>query len=113
MEARYAAVGALAGVAVISMAFMPVTGWTQQPVGGGADSVQAAVGRITARLDSLEAGQCPAQSPIAVPAASGDARTDSLSAALGRLAARLEAVGAARCAPSAAAAAPGRERHHG
>jgi hypothetical protein len=61
---------------------------------------------FSARLDSLEAGQCPPAAPLALPAPSGEARTDSLIARLHQLDQRLEQVGAARCAAPARAPAP-------
>ena len=50
----------------------------QVPRGSAADSVARGLGALTARLDSLEAGTCPAGPPIAAPAPTGEARTDSL-----------------------------------
>ena len=78
----------------------------QVPVPAGAsDSLARALGEISARVDSLEAGRCPAPGPaIAVPRPTGDPRTDSLATALGALGARLEAL-RARCGIAAAPAA--------
>ena len=68
------------------------------------DSLAGAVAGFTARLDSLEAGRCPAGPAIAIPARGGNPRADSLIAALGQLSRRLEAVRASRCATPAAPA---------
>ncbi len=67
------------------------------------DSLAHAVAGLSARLDSLERGQCPAPVPPGLPGPSGDPRTDSLAAALDGLSRRLEAARVARCAPGAAA----------
>lgn len=71
------------------------------------DSLSAAVAGFRARLDSLEAGQCPSGPAVTVPGSSGNPHTDSLAAALGDLSRRLEAIRLARCqtgaAPSVAA----------
>jgi hypothetical protein len=68
------------------------------------DSLARGLTAITARIDSLEAGLCPAETPIAVPRQFGDPRTDSLAATLRQLDRRLSALRGARCAPGAAAA---------
>ena len=93
-------------VAAATMAFAPGVGWAQQTTGARADSLQAGLDRVSARLDSLAAGQCPAAAAIATPEMTGNARTDSLAAALGRLAARLEETRKARCGPGAAQPSP-------
>jgi hypothetical protein len=67
------------------------------------DSLSAAVAGFSARIDSLEAGQCPAGPAVAIPARGGNPHTDSLAAALGDLSRRLEVIRAARCQPGAAA----------
>jgi hypothetical protein len=69
----------------------------QVPAGGAPDSLSRALGALGARLDSLEAGRCPAGPAVAVPARTGEARGDSLVAALEQLGRRLEAVRASRC----------------
>lgn len=74
----------------------------QVPGKAAADSVGRALGSLRARLDSLEAGACPAGPAIAAPAPSGEPRTDSLAAKLDSLSRRLEVMRAARCAPSPA-----------
>lgn len=72
-----------------------------------ADSVARALGALTARLDSVEAGVCPSGPAIVPPGRSGEPRTDSLVATLETLTRRLEAIRAARCAaPAPAAPAP-------
>jgi hypothetical protein len=75
--------------------------WAQVPQ-AAADSVGRALGALTARLDSLEAGTCPTGPAVAPPAATGEARTDSLIANVETLSRRLETLRAGRCAPGAA-----------
>jgi hypothetical protein len=74
-----------------------VSARAQQP----ADSVRAALERLTARLDTLEEGGCPSGPAVAIPAGN-----DSVSRALAQLNDRLEHLIASRCNPPAAAAAP-------
>ena len=69
-----------------------------------ADSMGRALGALTARLDSLEAGTCPAGPAVPVPARTGEVRTDSLIANVEALSGRLEALRASRCAPRVAGA---------
>jgi hypothetical protein len=71
---------------------------------GTADSLGRALGALTARVDSIEAGQCPQEAvpPFAIPSPPGDPRTDSLVAALGSLSRRLEAIRSVRCAATPA-----------
>jgi hypothetical protein len=71
-----------------------------------ADSVGGALRALTARLDSLEAGRCPAGPPVAAPAPTGDARADSLAATIDALSRRLEAIRTDRCAAATPAGAP-------
>jgi hypothetical protein len=71
-----------------------------------ADSVGRALQALTARLDSIEAGTCPAGPAIAAPSRRGEPRTDSLIASLESLTRRLETMRAARCAPVPGGAAP-------
>jgi hypothetical protein len=70
-----------------------------------ADSVARALGALTARLDSVEAGTCPSGPAIVPPGRSGEPRTDSLIASLETLTRRLETIRAARCGPGAPAPA--------
>ena len=93
-------------VAAAITAFAPGVGWAQQTAGSRADSLQAGLDRVSARLDSLAAGHCPAPAAVAVPVMTGDARTDSLGVSLGRLGTRLEEMRASRCPPSGAQPAP-------
>jgi hypothetical protein len=71
----------------------------QQPA-AAADSLRAALARVSARLDSLAAGLCPAGPSIVIPAA---ASPDSLARLVAALNARLDQLVATRC-PSAGAA---------
>jgi len=71
------------------------------------DSLQQAVRTLTARLDSLQAGACPATTPVRTPTTpTGNRSVDSLAATVADLAARVNAAVAARCVPSAQAPAP-------
>ncbi len=73
--------------------------------GGPSDSLSAAVGRISGRLDSLEAGLCPTGPIPAPPEPTGEIAGDSLTAELHRLTLRLEALRGSRCPAAAGAAA--------
>jgi hypothetical protein len=65
----------------------------------------AALSRLTQRLDSLEAGSCPAGPGVSISLKpTGVPATDSLARGLDRLSQRLERLIAARCAPQTAAA---------
>jgi hypothetical protein len=67
----------------------------QQPT--AYDALARRLTTITARLDSLEAGLCPAPAPVRPARRSGDARADSLAAGLDRLDRRVENLRAGRC----------------
>jgi hypothetical protein len=79
----------------------------QEPERAQADSLHQAVTQLTSRLDSLEAGRCPAGPAVVLPARRpGEPPTvDSLAAAIEQLSARLERTIAARCPIGAAAPA--------
>jgi hypothetical protein len=77
----------------------------QQPASAATDSLQQALTRITARLDSLEGGGCPSGPAVVLPAPAGDPRTDSLAAGLAQVNQRLEKMVAARCGMAVAAPA--------
>jgi hypothetical protein len=68
------------------------------------DSLNRDLNALTARIDSLASGQCPAETPLPVLRRTGDARTDSLAARVQQLDRRVAALRKARCAPGAAAA---------
>jgi hypothetical protein len=70
--------------------FHAVPAMAQEPV--KPDSLARSIQRLGARLDSLERGACPAETPVALPAAG-----DSLTRAVADLSARLEWLIAARC----------------
>ena len=70
------------------------------------DSTERAAAALAARLDSLEAGLCPAGAALALPRQSGNPRTDSLIAKLRELDRRVTAFRKSRCAPAAATPAP-------
>jgi hypothetical protein len=84
------------GIATVALA--------QVPGQAAADSVGRGLELLRSRLDSIEAGACPAGPAIIAPARSGEPRTDSLAATLDALSRRLETLRAARCAPGAAKA---------
>src|SRR4051794_21776392 len=73
----------------------------QQPA--GYDSLNRRLTNITARIDSLEAGACPAPAPLVPAKRTGDARADSLAAGLDRIERRVEALRTTRCRAGAAA----------
>jgi hypothetical protein len=75
----------------------------QQPA---IDSLNRRLSGLTARIDSLEAGQCPAPSPETPLKPTGNPRTDSVAAVLQRLNQRVEALRNSRCAPKPGAEAP-------
>jgi hypothetical protein len=77
--------------------------WGQNPV--TLDSLRQSLGAVSARIDSLEAGLCPAEAREAPLKPSGNARTDSLAATLDRLNRRIEAIRSTRC-PGPARAQP-------
>ncbi len=89
--------GHLSRIAVLAMSVALVSA---RPAAGQQpaipDSLHVALVRLTARLDSLERGQCPGGPGVVVPAG-----TDSVRQALARLSDRLERLVAARCAVAA------------
>ena len=93
-RARTAIIAAACWLGVGSLA------WGQTPA--SLDSLRRSLGAVSARIDSLEAGLCPAQAP-APSKPSGNARADSLAAALDRLSRRVEAMRSVRCARNAGA----------
>jgi hypothetical protein len=74
--------------------------WGQNPA--RLDSLSRDLTALSARIDSLEAGLCPSERPLAVPRPTGDRRTDSLAATVQRLDRRLAALQKTRCAAGAA-----------
>jgi hypothetical protein len=84
----------------------------QVPSGSPVDALRRSVLTLSARLDSLDAGHCPA-APLPPPVGwkpSGSAALDSLAATVARLTARVDAAETGRCAlaapPAPLAAAP-------
>jgi len=73
----------------------------QQPT--AYDALARRLASITARIDSLEAGMCPAPAPVRPTRRSGDARADSLAAGLDRLDRKVENLRAGRCQAGAVA----------
>jgi hypothetical protein len=94
-----------AASAAAALVLIPYSAWGQNPQQAQADSLHQAVTQLTARLDSLEAGRCPAGPAVVLPARRpGDPpAVDSLAAAMEQLSARLEQTIAARCQAGAAA----------
>ncbi len=90
----------------VALLLLPPAASAQVPEPAATDSLGRAVSGLTARLDSLEAGRCPAGPAIAVPdvAPGQDSSLRALSAAVRRLGERLERTLATRCPPGAAAA---------
>jgi hypothetical protein len=106
MHVRACAIGLLAALWVGAA---PIA-WGQVPrAAPQSDSLTRALGALTARLDSIEAGTCPGGAAVGVPGRTGVPRSDSVVATLEQLSRRLEAVRVARCAAPAGptpAAAP-------
>ena len=101
MRLLFRAAAALASITVALAAGAQAQGVTPARI----DSLQKAVAVLSARIDSLDAGRCPA-APLPVGTAhppTGDATVDSLAAAVARLTARVNAA-QQRCAPGAAPA---------
>ena len=78
----------------------------QSQVSTRVDSLNRALSALSARIDSLEAGLCPAAVEPAVPGPSGDRVTDTLAAQVQSLERRLAALRQVRCAPGAARPPP-------
>lgn len=74
----------------------------QSQVSTRVDSLNRALSALSARIDSLEAGLCPAPAGPAVPGPSGDRVTDTLAAQVQSLERRLAALRQVRCGPGAA-----------
>src|SRR5262245_7411770 len=91
--------------AALAQVLIPYSAWGQNPQQAQADSLHDAVTKLTARLDSLEAGRCPAGPAVVLPARrpGEPPAVDSLAAAMEQLSARLERTIAARCPAGAAA----------
>jgi hypothetical protein len=97
-------------VCFLVILWLAVSHRLEAQVGAKPDSLAAAVAAFGARLDSLEAGNCPGGPAVAVPSRGGNPHADSLAKALGALSRRLEAIRQSRCqaaaAPAPAAPAP-------
>jgi hypothetical protein len=76
----------------------------QAQVSARVDSLNRALGALSARIDSLQAGLCPSATGPALPGPSGDRVTDSLAARVGALERRLAVLQKTRCRPGAAPA---------
>lgn len=81
-------------------------GHAQVPTGATVDSLRRTVVGLNARLDSLDAGQCPAPVAVALPKPTGNASVDSLAASVLQLATRVNAAIATRCGGAAPRPAP-------
>ncbi|HEU4524877.1 MAG TPA: hypothetical protein VFR62_07630 [Gemmatimonadales bacterium] len=97
-----AAAGAAAALVLI-----PFSAWAQHLHQVQSDSLHGAVTQLTARLDSLESGRCPAGPAVTLPARRPGEQpaVDTLASAVEALSARLEGVIAARCRAGADAPA--------
>lgn len=97
---------AVAGMTAVLIS-APIALGAQTPEPAGADSLRRGLAHLTARLDSLEQGRCPAGPPVALPARppGGATALDSVTAAAAALSARLERLIASRC-PAGAVAPP-------
>ena len=101
---RYITTGVLLGVCCLAA---PPRATAQTPAPARSDALQRALNRLNARLDSLEAGQCPSGPAIKLLVRAGqESSLDTLAAALQQLSGRLERTIAARCPPGVARGAP-------
>lgn len=94
-SARTAILGAACWLGAASHA------WGQTPA--TVDSLRRTLTAVSARIDSLEAGLCPAQAKTSPSKPTGNARVDSLAATLDRLNRRVESIRSGRCARQAQA----------
>jgi len=84
----------------VALLLIPLAAGAQQPTPARSDSLQRVLNRFSARLDSLEAGQCPTGPAVELPERSAqEPSLDTLAAAIQRLSGRLEHAIAASCPP--------------
>lgn len=84
----------------VVLLLIPLAAGAQQPTSARSDSLQRVLNRFSARLDSLEAGQCPTGPAVELPERSAqEPSLDTLAAAIQRLSGRLEHAIAASCPP--------------
>ena len=95
--------------AALPLLLMLAPGEVRAQVPQSGDSITSALERLSARLDTLQSGDCPRSPAVRVPAlpAGHDVSLDSLAAAVQRLGDRLETAIAQRCAVGAAPPAGG------
>ena len=93
-----------AGLLVLACLGGAAAAHAQVPRQATADSIGRALGALTARLDSIEAGTCPSGPPVAPPGRTGEPRTDSLVTTIETLSRRVETVRGGRCGAAPAAA---------
>jgi hypothetical protein len=91
--------------ALLAVCWLGAASQAEGQVPSRQDSLRQALTALSARLDSLEAGLCPAETALALPRRTGNPATDSLTARLGELDRRLTALRKTRCAPGAPAPA--------
>jgi hypothetical protein len=92
-----------AATSLAALIVVPFVLEAQQPTSPAVDSLHAAVGRLTARLDSLEAGTCPTGPAVVLPARTGPPSSlDTLATAVEQLRDRVEQAITTRCAQAAA-----------
>ena len=103
------AVGTTWFIAVVAFLATTSSASAQEPA---TDSIRSSITRLTARLDSLEIGACPAgEFDIPIPVSTGRGSLDSLGRSVARLAERVRQLGRAQCgqsqpAPAAPPATP-------
>jgi hypothetical protein len=86
---------------LLAVCWLGAASAVQGQVSTRVDSLNRALSNLSARIDSLQAGLCPAEAGPAVPGPSGDRVTDTLAARVQSLERRLAALRQARCAPGA------------
>ena len=86
---------------LLAVGWMGAASAVQAQVNSRVDSLHRALSGLSARIDSLEAGLCPAEAGPPVPGPSGDRVTDSLAASVRSLERRLAALRKLRCAGGA------------
>ena len=90
---------------LLAFCWLGATSQVQGQVPSPRDSIHRALTALSARIDSIEAGLCPADTGLTLPRATGDSVTDSVTATLQDLDRRVTALQKTRCAPGAAPAA--------
>jgi hypothetical protein len=84
--------------ALLAACWLGITSQVEGQVPSQQDSLQRAAAALSARLDSLEAGLCPADTELELPGPTGRRSTDSLTAQLRELDRRVRLLRDSRCA---------------